>query len=170
MIADTERIDRLDAMSALHDRLKIAAGDRSTKHLGELTATHPESVRRYMLGAAPSPEFLAALCRGLSINADWLLNGQGPMKREDIRRFALLQSRGGELLQALAAEVERLTQRVERLEHFVQTMETRLRAASEPSLPDAGTKGTVREQGSSAADSIGFIADAFPKRPPETPG
>ncbi|HEX8877502.1 MAG TPA: hypothetical protein VF777_12195 [Phycisphaerales bacterium] len=157
-------------MSALHDRLKIAAGDRSTKHLGELTATHPESVRRYMLGAAPSPEFLAALCRGLSINADWLLNGQGPMKREDVRRFALLQSRGGELLQALAAEVERLTQRVERLEHFVQTMETRLRAASEPALPDAGTKGTVREQGSSAADSIGFIADAFPKRPPETPG
>lgn len=160
-------------MTALHDRLKIAVGDRSTKHLGELTATHPESVRRYMLGAAPSPEFLAGLCRGLGINADWLLNGQGPMKREDVRRFALLQSRGGELLQALAGEVERLTQRVERLEHFVQTMETRLRAASEAVPSDrsgAGTKGTVREQGSAASDSVGFIADALPERPPETPG
>ncbi|MBY0113235.1 MAG: hypothetical protein K2Y21_10460 [Phycisphaerales bacterium] len=158
-------------MSALHDRLKIAVGDRSTKHLGELTSTHPESVRRYMLGAAPSPDFLAAVCRGLGINADWLLTGNGPMKREDLKRFALLQSRGGELLQALAAEVERLTQRVERLEHFVQTMETRLRVASGEGVGSGGvSKGAVREPGPDTADPIGFIADALTKRPPETPG
>lgn len=38
---------------------------------------HPESVRRYLHGQRPSPDFLAALCRELGVSAAWLLLGEG---------------------------------------------------------------------------------------------
>ncbi len=42
---------------------------------------HPETVRRYINGQRPSPEFLAALCRELGVAPDWLLLGEGEMYR-----------------------------------------------------------------------------------------
>ena len=43
----------------LHDRLAKCAGNHTFRRLGELTQTHPETVRRYMQGQAPSADFLS---------------------------------------------------------------------------------------------------------------
>lgn len=116
------------ATPGLHERLLAAAGDRTYRHLGELTRTNAETVRRYMQGQAPSAEFLVAFCEALGINGHWLLTGQGPMHLADVRSHELGRADPGELLAAVSATLERLIERVDRLELFVQVAETRLRA------------------------------------------
>lgn len=118
--------------TAIHDRMSAAAGERTFRHLGELTRTNSETVRRYMSGQAPSAEYLASFCEALGINADWLLTGRGPMKRVDVKSHALRQADPAELLSAMAQTLERLIDRVERIEVFVQTLETRVRGRAMP--------------------------------------
>lgn len=48
--------------------------------LGAITGSHPETVRRFMRGQTPKPEFLAALCTELGVNGDWLLAGRGQVQ------------------------------------------------------------------------------------------
>jgi transcriptional regulator with XRE-family HTH domain len=117
-------------VSPLHERLHAAVGSRTYRAIAEMTDSNPETVRRYMQGQAPSAEFLAALCRVLGLNAQWMLSGQGPMKASQIRTHALGQASAAELLHAMAQTLEMLTQRVERLELFVTTMESRVRGAA----------------------------------------
>lgn len=114
----------------LHQRLRGVVGRRSYRELADLTHTHPETVRRYLLGHTPSVEFLTHLCHGLSLNGEWLLTGRGPMKASDVRPEALRDANPSELLSAVAATLERLIQRVERLEAFTQTLEVRLRSVA----------------------------------------
>ncbi len=126
----------------LHDRLAVATEGRTYKHLSDLTGTHAESVRRYMQGQPPTVEFLSALCEGLGINGDWLLLGRGPMRREDVKIAALRSADPGELLTAMSGTMERLVERVDRIEVFVQTLETRLRATSRRPRSAASTPST----------------------------
>lgn len=114
--------------SPLHDRLRAAVGDKTYRQVADLTGTNAETTRRYMLGQPPSVEFLAALAAGLSLNAEWLLTGRGPMHRGEVRAHALQEANAHELLHAVADTLERLLTRVERLEVFLQTLELRLRA------------------------------------------
>ncbi|MCC6677709.1 MAG: hypothetical protein IT436_11240 [Phycisphaerales bacterium] len=118
--------------TALHERLLAAAGDRTYRHIGDLTKTHPETVRRYMQGQAPGADFLAALCAALSISGDWLLTGRGPMKLDEQRAHALRDATAGDLLAAMAGTIERLSERIDRLETYVQTLEVRIRSAAAP--------------------------------------
>jgi transcriptional regulator with XRE-family HTH domain len=115
---------------SLHHRIKAVVGQRSFREVAELTQTHPETVRRYVQGQSPSVEFLTALCQKMKINSTWLLTGQGPMHEVDVRNFALREANPSELLAAVAHSLELLTDRVIRLEVFVQTLEARLRAQS----------------------------------------
>lgn len=117
--------------TTLHERLTSVAASRTYRALGELTNTHPETVRRYMQGQSPGVEFLAALCAALGVNADWLLTGRGPMKVADVRAHALRDANPTELHSAMALTITMLTERLERLEQYCQTLETRLRAAGE---------------------------------------
>ena len=57
--------------------MQSAVGDRTYRHIGELTKTHPETVRRYMQGQLPATDFIASLCEALNISGDWLLTGRG---------------------------------------------------------------------------------------------
>lgn len=116
--------------TALHERLQVAAGDRTYRHLGELTRTHPETVRRYMQGQTPNAEFLAELCAALSISGDWLLTGRGPMRLDEQRAHALRGATAADLLAAMAATIERLGERIDRLETYIQTLETRMSSLS----------------------------------------
>lgn len=115
--------------NGLHDRLRIAAGSHTYRHLSELTGTHHETVRRYMQGQSPSVEFLAALCGSLGLSAEWVLTGAGPMRRQDVKAHALGEANVGDLLGAMSGTLERLIDRVERIERFVQSLETRFRAS-----------------------------------------
>lgn len=119
-------------------------GTRTYRQLGDLTETNHETVRRYMLGQAPSAEFLAATCAALDINAQWLLVGRGPMKGTDIRAHALGEANVSELLSAMSATLERLMDRVDRLEVYMQTLETHLRAQSGDPSGLAGDPTTLK--------------------------
>lgn len=66
--------------SNLHDRLLQIVGHLTFAQLGEITGSHPETVRRFMRGQTPKPEFLAALCTELGVNGDWLLAGRGQVQ------------------------------------------------------------------------------------------
>lgn len=178
-------------LSPLHERLHEVFGDKSFRAIAELTQTSHETVRRYMNGQAPSVEFLELVCRSLGVNGQWLLTGRGPKRADHIRQHALGEANASELLSAMARTLERLTERVDRLEVFMQTLETRLRAASAPgsaaySVPPAGdrarhepqtdqhpARGLVERAGETHAQSLaGFavraqsIADALAQRPP----
>lgn len=176
--------------SLLHERLAAIAGPRTFRAIAEVTATNPETVRRYMQGQMPSVEFLAALCSAFKINGEWLLCGRGPMKADDVKSHALKSASGGELLGAMATAIERLADRVERLEVYTQTLESRLRgrehlaAAAHAASPErtaapAASISTERldeQRSSPAAETAGAarpavrarrIADAVAKRPRE---
>ncbi len=113
----------------LHERLAIAVENRSYRQIGDLTGTHPETVRRYMQGQAPSAEFLAGVCTSMGISAEWLLLGKGPQLTADIRGHALSEASAADLLTAISQTLEGLIGRVDRVEVFMQTLETKLHGA-----------------------------------------
>ena len=42
-----------------------------------MTSTSPETVRRFVNNGRSSAEFIAALCQGLKVPAEWMLYGAG---------------------------------------------------------------------------------------------
>jgi transcriptional regulator with XRE-family HTH domain len=108
--------------------MRIAVGEHATyRQVSDQTGTNAETVRRYLQGHAPSVEFVAALCRVFGISADWLLTGRGPMKAADLKTHVLGDSSAGELFTAVADNLERLLARVDRIERYVQMLETQVR-------------------------------------------
>lgn len=132
-----------EASSPLHERLLSVVGERSYRSIGSMTDTHHESVRRYLQGQSPSVEFIIALCDTLSISGQWLLTGEGPMKAADAKQHALTHANPAELLSAIAGTLDTLSDRLDRLETFVQALEVRVRGRG------AGVHGT--SEGSKAS-------------------
>ncbi len=139
--------------SSLHERLTSVVGSRSSRHVGELTATNHETVRRYLTGQTPSVEFLQALCKACGVSGEWLLTGKGPARATDVHAATLQEAGAGELLGALAEAVERLIERVDRLERLMQVMELRLRA-SPPGTISGEIPGVPAEVGNGKAGGI----------------
>lgn len=158
-----------EALSPLHERLVAAVGERTNRRIGELTNTHHETVRRYLQGQSPSVEFVMSLCSALSISGQWLLTGEGPMKASDARQHALQQANPGELLAAIAGTLDVLTDRLGRLELFVQGLEVRVRARSavQAELLDGSA---APAQGNQADPRARAIGDALAKRSSEAAG
>lgn len=160
------------ATSPLHERILAAVGRRTIREVAELTRHHPETVRRYLSGQSPSIEFVAALCVALRLNAQWVLTGRGPMLSDDIRTEALRGADTGELLGAFASTVEAVQSRLERVEIYMQTMETRLRAAVASETPNhqpsAGAPRADRPARASLLEEL--LKDALPERPPPAAG
>jgi hypothetical protein len=153
----------------LHERLLAAVGKRSYRVIGELTDQHPETVRRYLQGQHPSVEFVSALCTELDLNANWLLTGQGPMRASEVRGQALDNADPRELLSAVANALEQLTFRVDRIEVFVQSIETRLRVRhpdrERPSTPEAEPSVESKATNGQGTRRARTVADAIAKRP-----
>lgn len=101
----------------MHDRLKMAVGDLSYRELGTLTDTHPETVRRYMQGHAPSASFLSKLCLELGISGDWILSGKLPVKTADIPDHVLERIEPDELMRAVSNTMIQVLHRLDHLEH-----------------------------------------------------
>jgi hypothetical protein len=133
-----------------HGRLNEAAGDVSFRKLGRLTDTHPETVRRYMQGQAPSATFLTNLCSVMGISGEWLLTGKGPMKCAQMRSHALNQADPSELMTAVANTLTDLCDRMDRLERFVQGMETRIRGGSGGSKAQNSVKARATKLGANS--------------------
>jgi len=104
-----------------------AVDGKTFRAIGKLTDHNSETVRRYMQGQAPSVEFVTTLCDALGLNYEWLLTGKGPMKRAEVRTHALQQANPTELLTAVAGSLEKVGDRLERLEIFVESLEARIR-------------------------------------------
>ena len=148
-------------MSGLHERLESATKGRTYRALGDATGIHPETVRRYMQGQAPSVEFVTALCAALELNAQWLLTGEGPMHAHEARRHALREADPGELLGAVASTLEALRERMNRVEVYVQTLESRLRGESDGAYAGQASKGAEDGPGAQRARRM---ADAVGER------
>ena len=114
---------KITPQSELHERMLIAVGDRTYRLVGELTKTHPETVRRYLQGQAPSTEFVTALCDVFGINPDWLLRGKGVMRAEDVLGESLQSASPSQLLTGIGTTIEALCVRLDRLESALLTME-----------------------------------------------
>jgi transcriptional regulator with XRE-family HTH domain len=156
----------------LHDRLNSVSSGHTYRAIAELTQTHPETVRRYMQGQSPSVEFLAALCPGLGINADWLLTGRGAQRADQIRAHALQHADPAELHSAIATTISALVERVDRLETYCQTLETRLRGQTggtrSPDTDDSKSLSSVEDAGTDPPQVVTRarrVADAVAKRP-----
>lgn len=93
-----------------------------------MTSTNHETVRRYLSGHNPSVEFLHALCRGLSLNADWLITGEGPMMASDLPEHAVNAADTPTLLTAVGAVMQKLDDRIDQLEQLTRSLDARLRA------------------------------------------
>ncbi|MDX2115059.1 MAG: helix-turn-helix transcriptional regulator [Planctomycetota bacterium] len=136
--------------SPLHERITAVLGRQTYRAVAETTGHNAETVRRYLQGQAPSVEFLSALCAHYDVSAQWLLTGQGPMRQSQTRAHALSAANPAELLAAIAAALEKLTHRVDRIELFVHTMETRLRArplaAAQPAPLESDRESAVSAQ------------------------
>ncbi len=130
--------DKLTELKPMHRRLETALEGKTYRWISRVTGIHPETVRRYMQGQSPSIDFVSSVCSQLQINPQWLLTGEGPMRRDEVRAHHLAEADPSELLAAIAATLDRLSERVDRLELFVQQLETHLSLVStEPTGDDA---------------------------------
>ncbi|MFG0257394.1 MAG: hypothetical protein ACF8GE_05780 [Phycisphaerales bacterium JB043] len=151
--------------SPLHQRIKAACGNRTYKSVAEATGHNAETVRRYLRGHTPSVEFLESLCASYALNATWLLTGSGPMHAKDVRGATLSQANPSDLLAAVAESLERLIDRVDRIESYVQMLDVRLRHTS--TNHDTHTNGQdSTHDGTDAADrsNADAVAGAIAQR------
>jgi hypothetical protein len=69
---------KVSGLPGFSQRLFELSKGISLARVGSMTRTHPETVRRYMVGMSkPSLEFVVGVCRGFKVSADWLLFGKG---------------------------------------------------------------------------------------------
>ena len=74
--AGVDRIKR-----RLPDRLAQVRGDRSQRQFARDLGVFQQNVNRYENGTTPHTDFLITLATKENVSLDWLLLGQGRMKR-----------------------------------------------------------------------------------------
>lgn len=141
----------------LHDRLQAAVGDRTYRRIGDLTSTHPETVRRYLTGHAPSVDFISRLASSLGLNINWILTGHGPMRQADVKPHVLREANVADLLTHVALGIERLESRIERLERYTQVLELMIRQGTghETDGPPYESGSTVEPKSPAGAEGFG---------------
>ena len=67
---------------SIGDRLKALRGDSSQGDFSQRIGFHKNTVGKYERGErTPDVDFLRTVCERLSVSPDWLLWGQGPIRR-----------------------------------------------------------------------------------------
>ena len=118
--------------SDLHERMLIVVGDRTYRLVGELTDTHPETVRRYLQGQSPSIEFVTALCSAFGINTEWLLRGTGPERACDALGESLRTATPSQLLGVIGYTLDALSERIASLEAAMDRLQSSKATGSSP--------------------------------------
>lgn len=124
-------------MLQFYERLRAAVGAESVEDVAARTDTAVALTRSYFNGAPLDPGFLATFCRQYGVSSEWLLHGTGPMRQSDVPRFAVLGARSSSCLQSIAAETDRLTDRLDRVETLLNTLDLQLRVATKNSCPNS---------------------------------
>ncbi len=138
--------------------MQAAVGDRTYRRVGDLTNTHPETVRRYLTGHAPSVDFVSRLAATLGLNINWILTGHGPMRLADVKPHALRDANASDLLMHVALGIERLESRLDRLERYTQVLEVMIRQGNngpDPGRPVAETSVESKPSASIGSESVG---------------
>lgn len=171
----SNQVDQPDGVhDRLQDRLLIAVGDRTNRRVGEMTNTHPETVRRYLSGHAPSVDFVSRLAHALGLNLNWILTGRGPMRVAEIKPRALKEANATDLLTHVALAIETIESKVDRLERYTQVLEIMIRQAQSGHSADVELKPSGEATHDHAAttqasgdekDRAWSIADAVARRP-----
>lgn len=89
------------SVEPLRERLRLAVQGESCRDIGERTATHPETVRRYLSNGTPSTDFVRNVAEAYGISADWLICGRGCALRRDQLDATLRTASFQQLLEAL---------------------------------------------------------------------
>jgi transcriptional regulator with XRE-family HTH domain len=119
-----------------HDRLRLVVGKRSNREVGEITGCHPETVRRYLTGQAPSVEFVRLLAEKTNTDVGWLVSGRAqpvdPAKLStEVEQLAnRLAAVEGQLRSLLAERVEATSREQPKAVNMSIFPDSSLRAAS----------------------------------------
>ena len=74
----------LHPSATLGDRLKALRGDLKQEDFAKAIAINRDSLRAYETGRSlPNAKVLAEICTKFSTNPQWLLLGEGPIRRDD---------------------------------------------------------------------------------------
>lgn len=114
-------MDNKQYTDTITQRLQSALGDTTYSQLGQLTDTHPETVRRYMNGHAPSAAFLSKVATEFGVSGEWLITGNGPMLSRDIPKYVLNNAQPDVLMNAVAQLVVYLNKRIDAIDQRGQT-------------------------------------------------
>jgi hypothetical protein len=72
------------SMGGIRSRLLTAMGDMRPADLARMTGVPPSTLSGYFKLRSIPAEFVVDACVALNISADWLLLGEGPMRRGEI--------------------------------------------------------------------------------------
>ncbi len=67
-------------MNSIEDRLKIVMDGMSGRKFAIALGMSPTTVNQYLNGRMPPADFIALVCGRFSVDATWLLTGEGDMK------------------------------------------------------------------------------------------
>ncbi len=82
-------MDKINTNEGYTGRLSLVLDGLSYRQIGNATGTHPETVRRYLNGHAPSAAFLTQVCVQYGVSGEWLLSGRLPMRSDEVQMHVL---------------------------------------------------------------------------------
>lgn len=71
-------------MKDIRARLLLLKGSRSIKEFATLLDLPTSTVHYYLNGRMPSLSFIIRVCNRLNVREEWLINGSGPIFKEEI--------------------------------------------------------------------------------------
>jgi transcriptional regulator with XRE-family HTH domain len=93
-------------LEKLTERIRLIVGAYYVSEVAELVDMNPETVRRYIRGAAPSAQFLMRLANACDVSSDWLLRGVGPRHRSNALGHTLRDVSDAELVAELRRRLD----------------------------------------------------------------
>ncbi|GEM_PF-4642813 len=126
-------------------RIRVATKGQNTREVSYTTGVNRESVRRYLKGGKPSVEFIRQVCLRYNVLADWLILGEGPRTREELKSELLADLDSDRFAEAWAERFARVESRLIAIEHILTT-DRSLRSQSADPTPTETGGSTVKSQ------------------------
>lgn len=120
-------------------RIRMATRGHTGRQVAAIVGMNHETVRRYLKGANPSIEFIKQVCVHYGVLADWLVLGDGPRTREDLKDELLEGLDSERFAEAWAERFTRFENRLVAIEHLLTSGD---RSPRGPAIEiDSGNRG-----------------------------